>query len=453
MQNLHRTIEFSVFLALTVFLYLSGNIFWSSVGLSLFVMFSIRFFNNLGTNLDIRDLIIVLSLLQWVVGPYLAYRYYISEINTYEMITSEDIYMSYVVPATGLFAIGLFIPLRMKSFKASLTLNRISKIVQQYKNIDLLFIATGLTMNMIWQKMPSQLMFISFLFGNLHFIGLLFLLKNKERKNRTVYLIFTFIFTFVASLNAGMFHDLILWLGFMFLFIAYIKQFSFIKKLSIVLAMFFFVIIIQTVKAQYREIIWSENSSSSGDKAELFYDLVSENVGGIFFTSQANINNLVSRINQGWIISRIMHHVPQYEPFADGETIYAGLASTLVPRFIYDSKASAGGVKNFERFTGHELQPGTSMNLSILGEAYANFGTTDAIIFMFIFGLFLNYSYALIKQKIIKYPSLLFFIPIIYLQVVKAETDFVTVLNHLIKATVFVALIYWGFKQFLGIKL
>ena len=92
------------------------------------------------------------------------------------------------------------------------------------------------------------------------------------------------------------------------------------------------------------------------------------------------------------------------------------------------------------------------MNISIMGEAYANFGYSG-IWFMLAFGLFLNISYNIIIGEINKTPTLLFFMPIIYLQVIKAETDLVTVLNHLIKATVFVALIYWGLKQFLGIKL
>jgi len=445
--------EIVSFFLLTIVLFFSGNLFWSSFGIGLFAMFSVRFFNNLGRNIDIRDLIVILASLQWIIGPYLAYRFYTSKYGTYDMLAPEDMYMAFVVPTTTLFALGLFIPLKIKHFNTVLTLNNISKIVSVYKNIDILFIIIGLIFNLIWKAMPGPIQFISFLLGNLHFIGLLFLLKNKDRKYRSLFLTLAFLFTFLSSVNAGMFHDLILWLGFMILFVAFIKQFSIIKKLSLLLLLFSSVIIIQTVKNQFREITWSDAKITSGEKADVFFNLVSENVGGNFFMSQANINNLVSRINQGWIISRIIYHVPKFEPYADGETIYAGLASTLVPRFIYENKANAGGVKNFERFTGHELQPGTSMNLSILGEAYANFGPDKSLLFMFLFGLFLNYSYALINKIIIKHPALLFFIPLIYLQVVKAETDFVTVLNHLVKASIFVALVFWGLKKFFNIKL
>ncbi len=454
MKITHGIAEFLVFIFSVILFYVSGNSFWSAFGIALFIIFSIRFFNNLGKTVDIRDLIVILSILQWIIGPYLAYRFYISKIKTYDMVTPENIYMSFVVPATALFSFGLFIPLKLKTFKTAQTLSQITEIVLRYKNIDLFFIVLGLFFNIIWNSMPDNLKFISFLIGNLHFVGLLFLLQNKERKHRNIYIVLTFLFTFISSLNSGMFHDLILWLGFMFMFIAFIKKFSFIKKLTIILSILTLIIILQTVKAQFRDIIWKNNntaSSSEQKRVEIFYNLVSENVGGNFFMSQKNINNLVSRLNQGWIISRIMYYVPAFEPFANGETIYAGLTSSLIPRFIYENKEKAGGTENFERFTGHELQPGTSMNLSILGEAYANFGY-NAIFFMFIFGLFLNYSYAVIKKKIIIRPTLLFFIPIIYLQVVKAETDFVTVLNHLVKASIFVVLIYWGLKTFFKIK-
>ena len=453
MQRTQEIIEFFVFIILFLFLFFIGNLFWSSVGISLFFVFALRFFYNLGKNFDLRDLIVLLSLLQWVIGPYLAYRYYISKYETYNMLIPENAYMSFVVPATIFFAVGLFIPFKKQRYNITYTLKSISDILLKYNNIDLIFIIIGLIMSVIWGMFPSQFQFIAFLLGNLHFVGLLFLLKNKNRKNRNLYLILTLVFTFLLSLGSGMFHDLILWFGFMFLFITYIRRFSFIKKLSILFFLFFSVIVLQTVKAQFREVIWNEENISSGEKVSVFFNLVSEKIGGNFFMSQANINNLVSRINQGWIISSVMYQVPNFESYADGETIYAGLASTLIPRFIYENKASAGGEKNFERFTGHELQPGTSMNLSILGEAYANFGPDKSLLFMFLFGLFLNYSYALINKIIIKHPALLFFIPLIYLQVVKAETDFVTVLNHLVKASIFVALIFWGLKKFFNIKL
>lgn len=454
MKNSSSFIEVLVFVVSLIIFTAYGIYLSTSLGLSLFIAVSYSFIRRLGSTVDIRYLIIILSLLQWVIGPFFAYRYYSYEYGTYDMMVDEITYMNFVVFSVVFYAIGMFIPLKVKSFNTSIVRKQIRYFVARYKNIDIFFIIVGVIFNLFWANMPIQIRFFAFLLGNLHFVGLLFLLENKQRSNRKLYLIIAFIFTALSSLKAAMFHDLFLWLGFMLLFVLYGKKIKFHQKLIGVLLVVILAGTVQTVKFQYRDAVWgAEQKMDTGERLGLFTDLVSENVGGKFLTSQANINNMIVRINQGWIIARIMHHVPHFEPYAGGETISEALKATLLPRILVPRKATSGGVSNFERFTGHELQPGTSMNLSILGEAYANYGQ-GAFLFMFVFGFFLNYSYYFVKKLIVKgKPTLLFFIPIIYLQVIKAETDFVTVLNHLIKASVFVWIIYFGLRKFLNIKM
>ncbi len=93
------------------------------------------------------------------------------------------------------------------------------------------------------------------------------------------------------------------------------------------------------------------------------------------------------------------------------------------------------------------------MNLSLVGEGYANFGAGGGIAFMFVVGLFYNWGLALIFRLARKYPSLIFWIPLIFLQVIKAETDLITVLNHLVKASIVTAGVFWGFRRILGIPI
>jgi hypothetical protein len=45
---------------------------------------------------------------------------------------------------------------------------------------------------------------------------------------------------------------------------------------------------------------------------------------------------------------------------------------------------------------------------------------------------------------------LLAFLPLLFLQVIKAETELVVVLNHLIKASIVVYLFFWAAKAFLN---
>jgi hypothetical protein len=141
---------------------------------------------------------------------------------------------------------------------------------------------------------------------------------------------------------------------------------------------------------------------------------------------------LVDRLNQGWIIARIMFTVPEYEPFAEGETIENGLKSALLPRFLMPGKVTSGGFY-FERFTGISLI-GTSMNLGLAGEAYANYGAIGGIVFMFIFGLFVNLVLSVLFSRAIRLPELILWIPFLFLYMIKAEDDFTTMINQFTKS-------------------
>ena len=148
-----------------------------------------------------------------------------------------------------------------------------------------------------------------------------------------------------------------------------------------------------------------------------------------------------------------MSYTPKYEPFAKGETIKEALKGSLLPRVLFPEKIKAGGRTYFERFTGKPISEDTSMGLSLLGEAYANYGIFGGAFFMFLIGFFYNFFLLQIYRIAKKHPSLIFFIPLIFLQVIKAETDFSVILNHLIKASIAVWILYWGLKRFLRIKL
>ena len=93
------------------------------------------------------------------------------------------------------------------------------------------------------------------------------------------------------------------------------------------------------------------------------------------------------------------------------------------------------------KYTGLMLNEQTSMDIGQVGEAYANFGVTGGILFMFGWGLFLNWVLFFIQKRSVRYPDLIFWVPLMFLQVVKAETSFMTVFNHLTKT----ALVTWFF--------
>ena len=145
-----------------------------------------------------------------------------------------------------------------------------------------------------------------------------------------------------------------------------------------------------------------------------------------------------------------MQHVPQMEPFANGNTIKEAIYSSLVPRFLDHNKATAGGREGFLRYTGLYIMRDTTMCLGLLGEAYVNYGVSGGIILMFILGFFFNRVFAFFIG-LGKYNSyFILCLPLIFLQAVKPETDFVTVVNHLTKASLIVMIVYLALPRLLG---
>ncbi len=424
-------------------------LFWTSIGLGLFTFFSLMLFFNIGNKIDFRDLIIFVPVLQWIVGPWLSYTFLTDDVYYY-MAVEQDDYMKFAVPSILLFSIGLYIPVKKVNIDFENGFDVIKQIVKRHKSLDLILIVVGIIFYFIEKSLPTQLRFIAFLLSNLRYVGLFFVFfSNRKSKNLIFYSVLGL--TVLMSFKEAMFHLMLIWFLFLFFILAFIKKYYLVKKTLIVFALIISMIIIQSVKQEFRKIVWQGNLSDNVFSS--FTSLVVEKIeteGAL--THETNINNLISRINQGWIIARVMYYVPNFEPYAKGETIQNAIVATLVPRILATNKVTSGGKEYYTRFSGRELQPGTSMNISVLGEAYANYGQ-NGMWFMLAFGFFLNITYVFLLKLVKRNPSLLFFLPIIYLQVIKAETDFVTVLNHFVKASFLVWIIYFILRKFLKIKI
>ena len=59
--------------------------------------------------------------------------------------------------------------------------------------------------------------------------------------------------------------------------------------------------------------------------------------------AENQFGNIVVRINQGWIIAKVMDNVPSREPYANGETVKNAIIASIFPRFVDPDKAIAGG--------------------------------------------------------------------------------------------------------------
>ncbi len=447
-----RTSELVAQVISFMLIYVMGQNIFTSLGLAVSIGLFLRFFNNIGKTIDVRDLIVLISAIQWIIGPWLSYNFSTDNVF-YFMVIDEALYMRYVVPAFFVFYLGMYISFQQRNYNTNYVLKQIQIRIEKNNVLDVFFIIMGIIANLVIPIAPPSLMFIVFLIGNIQYVGLFLLLQNNNRKNKRIIFISVIIIMSLLALARGMFQNLLLWFTFLFVIVSFIEKMSQLKKVAVIFVIFVVAIFIQSIKTEYRSIIWSDDAEGISNTT-VFAQLIGERLDRTeLLTSDKNLNNIIARMNQGWIIARVMQYTPAHEPFAEGKTIVESITASLLPRFLFPNKKIAGGKENFTKYTGRKLVGGTSMNLSVLGEVYANFGVQGGILFMFVFGLFINLFYSFIMEKTIKNPVLLFFVPFVFFQVVKAETDFGMVLNYLLKASIFVWILFVVLRKIFNVKI
>lgn len=418
-------------------------------------LFSLYIFINLlfgfGEGVPVNLIIVFLACLQWILGPILSYY---TEINHpfYGMQVPEEDYFSFIVPGVVLFHLGLSLPiLDVKDLPKAAVLE-LQKVASTKIKGAYYLICIGFFASFIGAFVPPALFFFLYLVAQLKFIGAFYLYINPVRNNLVLYLVFTFLL--LEVLATAIFHDLILWAMF-FLFIYTIKNKVSLKaKLITVFIGFFLLLVLQTVKYQYRNIAWSNVSLSSYARTEIFFNKVLKTLLSPEQLFEAKANEMtITRLNQGWIITRVMRYVPFAQPYAEGETVKNAFKAALLPRFISESKATAGGRENMLRFTGIDLQDGTSMNISLIGEGYGNYGKMGGVVFMFCIGVLYSLILRFLFLRSRENPTILFWIPFLFLQVVKAETDLTTTFNYLVKATIVMGIVFFSFRKILKVDI
>lgn len=425
-----------IFISLPLIFHSQSAFLYPFLGIIFFIIISFDFIFKLSQKIVIKELIALIALLQWIVAPILSYLFQLPH-SSYGMIINIVDYFDYVFPGTLIFVFALYLPIKSKNKKKSTdTNNKIGELRTDHRT-GIFLITIGFLITFISPFVPASLSFLVYLIANLKFVGLYYILFSRIKGK--IYWVFAIMgLQLISSIATTMYHNLFLWAGFFFIVIAYFKKLPNIKNYIYLLVFLIIIFLIQSVKVDYRA---QKNRFDISNPLTTFFTLIEDRLTNFdLLFSAENFDYQITRINQGWIIARIMNYVPNNQPFAKGSTILVAIEASIYPRFILTSKVQSGGQDYFELYTGRKLY-GASMDLSTIGEAYANFNVFGGIIFMFLWGLFLNLIIQFILNKAFNYPTLLLWIPFLFLQVVKAETDFATALNHLTKA----ALLTWLF--------
>jgi hypothetical protein len=379
----------------------------------------------------IAEIAATLACLQWLVGPlwYYAGKYDVIVTN---MAVSEIEYFAYAVPGTAAFCLGLLVmnlPITQRKLIARVRRNN-------FFMIGLVLNGVALVCDIVGRFAPDSLGFVFFLLTQLRYVGVLYLWFSPHAGSRWLATLCT-LPLLASSAKSAMFHDLLLWSGMLFCFWFSGKSRTIRAKIAIIMFAALVALTVQGIKQSFRMKVWGGQQASLSEEVVSFWmNFSSSDKSGIFQSAMV-------RLNQGWIVSYVLAHVPEGEPFANGNTIKDAVIAAILPRIVYQDKTKAGGRVNFTRFTGLPIKENTSMNISLLGEGYANFGMLGGWIFLLITGIFIALTVWSCFKFTIQNPTFLFWVPLIFYQAVKAETDLTEILTQILKGGVLAFACYW----------
>jgi hypothetical protein len=348
------------------------------------------------------------------------------------MYVQEEDYFSFALPGAAAYLFGLL------AFGFSIRQKEIIRGIDRrgFFELGIALNVGAVAARIVGGSVPGGLAFFFHLLSQVGYVGTIYLLFSRS-PFRWPLILFSLLQLVQGSTESAMFHDMILWVALMFCYWYGTKSHSTAGKMSLLAAVGLGLFSIQAVKEDYRAKVWK------GQEASFIGHIIDFWTGEEPISSDAVMSNVIARLNQGWIISSVMNTVPKSVDYANGETIVDAFYSAFVPRFLAPDKVKAGGQVNFRRFTGLNIADSTSMAISPLGEAYANFGPQGGVALIFGFGMIFSLLFSFCLRYVVKHPAFLFWIPLIFYQAIKAETEFATVLNQLSKGAVMAFGLYW----------
>jgi hypothetical protein len=388
---------------------------------------------------------ILIASLQYGLAPW-ASSLYPSTIPEYQIADLKE-YLKYAGPALAAMALGFLVSGIGMHVRAP-RFDRHPPTRQLLGELDLLLWG-GIVISFLGSGVTGNYAFVVVLLGTLRFVGGIgwMITAAKGWKWRIGAMLFYEVY---LATVAGMFHDLILWSLSLLAVYVYLRQIKRTVFVSVMVGLVFGVFFLQDAKWTLRAGIWEEGGEIIVFGKPMTYSdwerpfvtaLCLVDSSTKLFTggySDESIADSITRFNQGWIIDRVMHHVPAEEPYARGETLWWALRASLLPRVLAPDKLVSDGKVNMERFAGHVMTGGTSMNLGFAGEMYANFGLWGGVagcgFYALLLGLFFRWAAVLAQKSTFWWAIAVFCGHWAF----KAETDIGSVTNYVVKSAVLI---------------
>ena len=404
---------------------------------------------KLGRGIVLREVVALFYSFVYLFMPLMGYLYYTENNDRARafvryMPIPKDTYFDLALPAVTVFILVLCWPLHKDRSDEGESIQRtIAHARRQLVNnqkMGVVLVGLGVVISFIIQFMPSSLQYVFTLFYFASFAGLMYVYFSRDFPLRKTIMLLFGLFVVFGALRNGMF-TIIAYMGmtlFSFFFIN--RPVALWKKVIFFTIGVFCLIIIQTVKPEYRRTVLKTNKQ---EKASEFWNLAMKRMD--------NLDNLVTpefmwpiyyRTNQGFYVALVQRYMPASRPYDNGANLTVVILSAFVPRFLWEDKPMAGGEANMKYYTGYTIK-GYTTNVGPLGEGYGSFGDMGAMYYMALLAFFVRFMYRKVFDYAEKAPLVIFWIPVMFYQVTySGENDTLQIVNSLIKAVVFMYILY-----------
>ena len=443
-----RVLIFCLFILflLTTFSELS---FLEGLAICIFIYFLLDFLVLLGNKIVIFELTNIMAALTCLLMPVIFYHQYtvenpLARLWVKYMPVSSDEYFSFMIPAVIAMAVGFRIPFRKSivDVDPKMYMENMKRILINKPNVGLALIAVGVASGLLDFLSTRSLTQFFYFLEHLTYVGVFYVIYSPG-KHKKIVVPSVILLMLGQSLVNAMFGDLIFTLACSVVLILLGKNVSFGRKLAVAIAGILLILLIQSVKVEYRQRSWLEGA---GFDPIYYAQLVGDKITDPSTIIEPNKLFVTAvRMNQGWLVAVTMKKVPAKFEFAYGETIWQSIAASIVPRFLWPNKPEAGGKANLKRFWGYNIV-GFSMNIGPFGEGYANFDVIGGIAYVFLYALFFNYMLSLVLKYAEKRPTIILWIPFLFFYSIGVETDLLTTMGYLLKGLFFTWLVFKAFR-------
>jgi hypothetical protein len=428
-----------IFLIFSIIIFSAGSDFYF-FPVAFFIVWLINMIYSVSDGFLIRQIFVLFMALQYFVGPTLSYAFSSSE--TYNMMVPSKEFFSFAFPSVLLFGAGLYFKTQKsdedKVFKQLGVATKMLSLNDKFLDGLMIF---SLIADFLGFSPPEALSFVFYIIYCLKYAYVCYIIVTKPKINY-VLLGLPILFLIVQTLQTAMFHDLVTWSIFWGLAVCMRVKPKVRTVVSAILVFSLFIVIIQISKQAYRAKAWGGETGQNDAGLDSYTEAVQNKTEGGISTDELSEN--IVRINQGWILARVIDFVPKYTEHEGFDLINKYAEAAFLPRAFAPDKLTAGNKEVFAKYTGLQLQSKTSMGLGILADSWISFGLEGGLFMMFVYGLIMNLFLKYFESLIQKFPLLYFFLPLVFIYPIRPDCETQTSFGHLVKTTFFLTILAYA---------